>query len=110
MKRVPLLFRSFDTIDHVFLLSRLRVEFMIRRMICSYSSDILQLLNIKVMLSDRQELNFGVPQSSVLWPIFYCLYTKPVSNITHRFRPLHHSHADDTQLYIKKQDCFVEPL
>ena len=61
-------------------------------------------------LSDKQERNFGVRQGLVLGTILYCLYTKPVSDIIHRFGLLHHSYTDDTQLYIaiKKQDCLAD--
>ena len=40
------------------------------------------------------------------------MYIKPVSDIIHRFGPLLHSYADDTQLYVtaKKQDRFVDTL
>ena len=53
-----------------------------------------------------------INQSINLGPILHCLYTKHVSDIIHRFGLLHHSHADDTQLYItiKKQDCFADKL
>ena len=82
--------------------------------ISSYLSDRLQRVNIKGTLSDTQELSFGVPQRSVLGPILYCLYnyTKPLSDIIRRFGLLHHSCADDTQIYItiKKQDCFGDKL
>lgn len=80
--------------------------------ISSYLSDRLQRVNIKGTLSDTQELSFGLLQGSVLWPILYCLYTKPVSDIIRRFGLLHHSYADDTQLYItiKKKDSFTDKL
>ena len=47
-----------------------------------------------------QELDFGVPQGSVLGPRIYCMYTKPVSDIIQRHGLSHHSYADDTQLYM----------
>ena len=91
---------AFDTIDHAFLLSRLRDMYGINDQalawVRSYLSDRLPRINIKGTLSDKQELNFGGPQGSVLGPILYCLYTKPVSDIIHRFGLLHHSYAEDT--------------
>ena len=71
-------------------------------------SDKLQRVHTKGTLSDTQGLGFGVPQGSVLGPILYCLFTKPVSDIVH-FVLLYHSYAVVTQVYIaiKKQYCFA---
>ena len=51
-------------------------------------------------VSVDQELDFGVPQGSVLGPKMYCMYTKPVIDIIQRHGLSHHSYADDTQLYM----------
>ena len=51
-------------------------------------------------VSEDQELDFGVPQGSVLGPRIYCMYTKPVSDIIQRHGLSHHAYADDTQLYM----------
>ena len=59
----------------------------------SYLSDILQRVNIKKTLSDKQ-IDFGVPQGFVHVPMLYCLYI--TSDIIERFGLLHHSYADDT--------------
>ena len=74
------------------------MDFMIKRLpgLCLTYLIRLQRINIKGTLSDKQELNFGVPQGSILEPILYCLYTKPVPDIIHCFGLLHHSYADDT--------------
>ena len=70
---LDLLLAAFDTIDHAFLLSRLREMYGIHGQalawISSYLSDRLQRVNIKETLSDTQELSFGVPHGSVLGPI-----------------------------------------
>ena len=95
---------AFDTIDHQILLSRLHDMYGIRgdahKWFNSYLSDITQRVNISGVLSDSKKLTFGVPQGSVLGPTLYCMYTKPVSDITRRFNLSYHSYADDTQLYV----------
>ena len=101
---------AFDTIDHALLISCLRDMYGIHDQaparIRSYLSDRLQRVNIKITLSDNQELSFGVPRGSVRGLILYCLYTEPVSDIIQRFGLLHHSTADDTQIYITFKNLF----
>ena len=78
----------------------------------SYLSDRLQRVNTTGTLSDKQRLSFGVPYGLVLGQILYCLYTKPVFDTIWHLGLLHHSYADDTQIYIaiKKQYCFADKL
>ena len=52
-------------------------------------SDLISLVGYSVLLlkdsvSVDQELDFGVPQGSVLGPRIYCMYTRPVSDIIQR--------------------------
>ena len=47
-----------------------------------------------------KNLNFGVPQGSVLEPKIYCMYTKPINKIIAEHGLSRHFYADDTQLYI----------
>ena len=60
----------------------------------------IQRVVIENSVSLDQELDFGVPQGSVLGPRIYLMYTKPVSDIIQRHGLSHQSYADDTQLYM----------
>ena len=46
-------------------------------------------------------LEYGVPQGSVLGPLFYSLYKVPLHSIISKYTGLHcHYYADDTQIYL----------
>ena len=95
---------AFDTIDHDILLSRLCNVYGITGNALdwfrSYLTGRIQRVVIEDSVSVDQELDFGVPQGSVLGQIIYCMYTKPVSDIIQRHGLSHHSYTDDTQLYM----------
>ena len=95
---------AFDTIDHDILLSRLCNVYGITSNALdwfrSYLTGRIQRVVIEDSVSVDQELDFGVPQGSVLGPRIYCMYTKPVSDIIQRHGLSHHSYTDDTQLYM----------
>ena len=44
-------------------------------------------------------LNFGIPQGSVLGPILFILYTKPLTTLIRQHSISNQSFGDDTQLY-----------
>ena len=79
---------AFDTIDHDILLSRLCNVYGITGNALdwfrSYLTGRIQRVVIENAVSGDQELGFGVPQGSVLGPMIYCMYTKPVSDIIQR--------------------------
>ena len=95
---------AFDTIDHGILLSRLNSLYGISGdaldWFKSYLSNRVQRVIIGDTVSECKNLNFGVPQGSVLGPKIYCMYTKPISDIIAGHGLSHHYYADDTQLYI----------
>ena len=65
----------------------------------SHTSDRTQVVSVSGASSAPAALNFGVPQGSVLGPIFFVLYTHPIYVIVSYHSLLHHSFSDDNQLY-----------
>ena len=94
---------AFDTIDHNILLSRLTstgVRGLALNWITSYLSCRNQSVSIGNDLSSPADFPFGVPQGSVLGPLFFTIYASPVVNIARNHGLLVHTYADDTQLYL----------
>ena len=96
---------AFDTIDHDKLLDCLRKWFSVGGRCLdwfkSYLSDRTQCIKIGSVLSEARKLKFGVPQGSVLGPIFFSLYTTPLSKVISKHPDVKfHFYADDTQLFI----------
>lgn len=93
---------AFDTIDHDILFSRLQTSFGISHSVLewfiSYLTDRTQKVCVNGLYSSTAPLTFGVPQGSVLGPVLFIMYTKPISAVIHEHSISHESFADDTQL------------
>ena len=94
---------AFDTVDHTILLKRLQnrygIEGVAADWIKSFISGRSQLVSLDGVASDSVPLVHGVPQGSVLGPVFFTLYLDPICEIAARHGIGIQLYADDSQLY-----------
>ena len=68
----------------------------------SYFSERKQLVNYKGERSEAMSVNFGVPQSSVLGPILFCIFINDLVKCSNTLRFV--MHADDTCVHCSGPD------
>ena len=95
---------AFDTIDHAILLSRLQTSFGISELALAWFRSNLegrsQFVRIGCSTPPVTLCTTGVPQGSVLDPMFFHLFISPIAHIVSSYGLLQQQYADDTQLYV----------
>ena len=95
---------AFDTLDHGIMEKRLEsagLSGIVLTWIKSYLANRFQRVRMNDALSEKIPLTTGVPQGSVLGPLLFLLYVRPLGSIISRHKVHRHGFADDTQLYCK---------
>ena len=94
---------AFDLVDHKLLISWLKTSFgidgLVLKWILSYLTDRSQFVSMGNSTSPTS-CGIGVPQGSVLGPLFFALYISPLAKILSNHGISHQQFADDTQLFI----------
>ena len=99
---------AFDTLDHSILLARLQTDYGIQdtalQWLKSYLTGRTSRVSVKAKYSKPHTLKYGVPQGSVLGPLLFTMYIRPIGDILKRHGLRYHLYADDMQIY-----CSFDP-
>ena len=95
---------AFDTVDHAVLVNRLSswagISGTALRWITNYLAGRKQRVLVDNHISDTADVQFGVPQGSVLGPVLFSLYMLPLKKLLDENLINYHMYADDVQLYL----------
>ena len=95
--------KSFDTVDHEILLTKLGyygIQGISNNWFKSYLSNRIQFISINVYESGLTEMNCGVPQCSVLGSLLFLLYINDLNQAI-KFCKVHHCTDDTNFLHLE---------
>ena len=95
---------AFDTVDHSVVLQGLGLMFSVRGKALSWFQSYLkgrsQQISINGILSEKFQLEYGVPQGSCLGPLLFTIYTSELLEIFTFHLPSVHAYADGTDILV----------
>ena len=99
---------EFDLVSHRLLLNRLHYSYGIQDIALEWIENYLTKRKQKVIVkgdgtfatSDPMVLNQGLPQGSILGPIFFILYIAPISDICRKHQMSFQGYVDDMSNYL----------
>ena len=95
---------AFDTIDHERLLHRMLTRLNVKDSALNWFRSYLhlrsQVVAIEANISDSQNLDYGVPQGSVLGLLLFSIYMLPLGDLLRKLGVSFHQYTDDTQMYM----------
>ena len=103
---------AFDTIDHPIFVQCLHTDFgfTVLQRFSSYLTDRTHYVSLSNHCSAFAPVHSGVPHGSVLGPILFTMYTRPLSAIIDSHSSIHHSFTDDLQLQMSATPDIISEL
>ena len=103
---------AFDTTDHEILSARLQSHFGVdgkaTAWLRSYVTGRMQFVSVLGRDSEPVQLSYGAPQGSVLGPVLFTMYTKPLFNLITKHPINQQSFAEDKQLNTSSDSCNID--
>ncbi len=95
---------AFDTLDYKIMLKRFEdlygITGMALKWFASYFDSRRYHVSINGTNSDDTQLDEGAPQGSVIGPLSFSMYTRPIGDILRKHNVQFHLYADDVQIYM----------
>ena len=101
--------KAFDTLNFNILLNKLQyygIDGISLSLIRSYLTDRFQYVQFENSESDLLEIKTGIPQDSILGPLFFSIMINDLVNSSDKFKFL--MYADDTTIYFNLEDFPIE--